>query len=115
MRHIFSGAVLVLISACGVMAVSPDELRPGAADGVTFSTKGRVTYGQVWTAALSAMGNGMSIVESHKPSGAIKSRVGTAPAGKVVAFFITPTSPQAVEHKIEFVSKTPQGFGQLTS
>ncbi len=111
MKHIFSVAVLVLLSACGVMTVSTDELRPGSADAVTFSTKGRLTYDQVWTAAISAMGNGMTVVESHKPSGAIKSRVGAAPSGKVVAFFITPTSPQAAEYKIELVSKKPQGFG----
>lgn len=112
MKFLSSLMALGLISACGVMTVSTDELRPGSADAVAFSTKGRVTYDQVWTAAMSAMGNGMTVVESHKPSGAIKSRVGAAPSGKVVAFFISPTTPHAPEYRIELVSKTPQGFGQ---
>ena len=110
-KHIFSLAVLALLSACGVMSVSTDELRPGSADGVTFLTKGRVTSDQVWTAAMSAMGNGMAVVESHKPSGAIVSRVGAAPLGKVVAFFITPSSPQTAEYSVELVSNKPQGSG----
>ncbi len=58
------------------------------------------------------MGKGMAVVESHRPSGTIKSRVGAAPTGKVVAFFIRPTTPTAPEYTIELVSKTPQGLGQ---
>ena len=61
---------------------------------------------------MTAMGTGMTIVESHKPSGTIKSRVGAAPTGKVVAFFITPTTPNAPEYTMELVSKKPQGLGQ---
>jgi len=98
------------LSGCGVMTVSTDELRPGSSDGIVLTTIGRTTYDQVWKAATSAMSNGMSIVESHRPSGTIKSRVGSAPSGKVVAIFITPTTPDAREYKIQLVSKTPQGF-----
>lgn len=97
------------LSGCGVMTVSTDELRPGSSDGIVLTTNGR-TYDQVWKAAISAMSNGMSVVESHRPSGTIKSRVGSAPSGKVVAIFITPTTPDAREYKIQLVSKTPQGF-----
>ena len=54
----------------------------------------------------------MNIVYSHKPSGTIKSRVGSAPTGKVVALFITPTTPFASEYRLELVSKKPMGMGQ---
>jgi len=101
-----------ILSACGVMTVDEHELQPGSADGVTFSTTGRPTYDQVWVAATKAMSNGMAIVYSHKPSGTIKSRVGAAHTGKVVAIFITPTTEHAPQYRIELVSKKPMGFGQ---
>lgn len=112
MKTLLSAVAFVALSGCAVMTVSPDQLQPGSADGVTFTTTGRPTYDEVWRAATKAMGTGMTIVHSHKPSGTIKSRVGAAPSGKVVAFFITPTTPTATEYRIEHVSKTPQGFGQ---
>jgi hypothetical protein len=104
--------LMALLNGCTVMTVSEDELQRGSADAVTFKTTGRPTYDKVWSSAMTAMGIGMTIVESHKPSGTIKSRVGSAPTGKVVAFYITPTTPTAPEYTIELVSKKPMGFGQ---
>ena len=112
MKTMLSAVLLVLSSGCAVMTVSEDQLQRGSADAVTFKTTGRPTYDKVWSSAMKAMGTGMTIVESHKPSGSIKSRVGAAPTGKVVAFFITPTTPTAPEYTIELVSKKPMGFGQ---
>ncbi|MGB4116086.1 MAG: hypothetical protein WBK51_06030 [Polaromonas sp.] len=112
MKTILSLMLLAMLSGCAVMTVSEDQLQRGSADAVSFKTTGRPTYDKVWSSAMTAMGTGMTIVESHKPSGTIKSRVGAAPAGKVVAFFITPTTPNAPEYTIELVSKKPQGFGQ---
>jgi hypothetical protein len=112
MKRLLSAIALTMLSGCAVMTVSPGQLQPGSADGVTFKTTGQPTYDEVWKAALKAMATGMAIVESHKPSGTIKSRVGAAPTGKVVAFFIRPTTPTAPEYTIELVSKTPQGLGQ---
>jgi hypothetical protein len=101
----------LMLGACSsVFMVNEDMLQPGSADAVRFTISGRPTYDQVWDAATKAMGTGMTIVYSHKPSGTIKSRVGSAPAGKVVAFFITPTSPRAFQYQIETVSKQPQGL-----
>jgi uncharacterized lipoprotein len=111
MKSVFGVLLVAALSGCAVMTVSEDELRPGSADGVSFQTTGRPTYDQVWRAALQAMGTGMTVVESHKPSGTIKSRVGSAPTGKVVAFFITPTTPTAPAYRIETVSKKPMGLG----
>jgi uncharacterized protein YceK len=112
MKMILSLMLMATLSGCGLTMVSEDVLQPGSADGVTFRTTGRPTYDKVWSSAMTAMGTGMTIVESHKPSGTIKSRVGSAPTGKVVAFFITPTTPTAPEYTIELVSKKPRGFGQ---
>ena len=112
MKTILSLMLLAMLSGCAVMTVSEDQLDRGSADAVTFKTTGRPTYDKVWSSAMTAMGTGMTVVESHKPSGTIKSRVGAAPAGKVVAFFITPTTPNAPEYTIELVSKKPMGFGQ---
>jgi hypothetical protein len=102
----------LLLAACGTaFMVNEDMLQPGSAGAVSFKLTGRPSYDQVWNAATKAMGTGMTIVYSHKPSGTIKSRVGSAPSGRVVAFFITPTSPTAVQYQIETVSKQPHGLG----
>jgi hypothetical protein len=110
-KTILSLMLMATLSGCGLTMVSEDVLQRGSADGVSFKTTGRPTYDKVWSSAMTAMGTGMTIVESHKPSGTIKSRVGSAPTGKVVAFFITPTTPTAPEYTIELVSKKPRGFG----
>lgn len=112
MKTLLSLMLLVLLNGCAVMTVSEDELQRGSPEGVSFRTTGRPTYDKVWSSAMTAMSTGMTIAESHKPSGTIKSRVGAAPTGKVVAFFITPTTPTAPEYTIELVSKNPMGFGQ---
>jgi hypothetical protein len=112
MKTAWGAMVLLALSACALSTVTPDQLQPGSADAVTFKTTGRPTYDEVWRAAMKAMCTGMTIVQSHKPSGVIKSRVGAAPDGKVVAFFITPTTATASEYTIELVSKKPQGLGQ---
>ncbi len=90
--------LMLLVSAC----VSTDSLQPNRG-GTSFIVRGK-TYEQIWNAATKAMSTDMQIVESHKPSGAIKSRVGSAPNGKVVGFFIQPTTPSA-DYTITVVSK----------
>lgn len=105
-------ALVSLLSACAVWTVDPNELQRGAADAVIFTPAGRPTYDQVWNAAMKAMGNGMTIVESHKPSGTLRSRLGANYTGKVVAMFISPTTPRAPQYRIELVSKKPMGLGQ---
>lgn len=112
MKVILAIILSLIFNACAVLTVNEHELQPGSADGVTFSTTGRPTYDQVWTAATKAMSTDMKIVYSHKPSGTIKSRVGRDYTGKVVAFFITPTTEHAPQYRIELVSKKPMGFGK---
>lgn len=103
--------VTLFLSACAVLTVNDAELQRGDPNGRSFAVAGRPTYDQVWNAAVKAMSNGMKITESHKPSGTLKSRVGADHTGKVVAFFITPTTPHAPQYTIEIVSKKPMGFG----
>jgi hypothetical protein len=111
-KNLFAALTVALLSACSVWTVDPGELQRGAVDGVTFTTSGRPTYDRVWSAAMKAMSNGMTVVESHKPSGVIRSRVGTEHACKVVALFISPTLPRAPQYSVELVSKRPMGIGQ---
>ncbi|MDO9437315.1 hypothetical protein [Hydrogenophaga sp.] len=104
--------LLLTLGACAVFTVDPNEIQRGSADGVTFTVPGRPTYDQVWAASLKAMGQGMNVVSSHKPSGTIRSRIGSAPSGKVMALFISPTDPRAAQYRIELVGKSPMGMGQ---
>lgn len=80
-----------------------DDLQPGQGRGKSFEVAGK-RYDQIWRAALGAMAQDMSIVEQHKPSGVIKSRVDT---GKVVGLFIAPTTPQAPRYTITIMSRKP--------
>lgn len=104
------------MSACGtyggerLFVVNAHDVRPGEVLGAGFVVKGNHDYDKIWKAAMTAMSNGMTIIESHKPSGVIKSRLGAAPSGKVVGFFITPTAPKAPEYRIETNSISPIGF-----
>jgi hypothetical protein len=119
LRVAATGLVVTLMTAlsgCGtyggeqVFVVGPEHVKPGDARGARFTIKGKFSYDQVWKAAMTAMGNGMTIIESHKPSGVIKSRVGVAPGGKVVGFFISPTTPNAERYQIDTMSIKPIGF-----
>jgi len=112
MKKTISLIPMMLLSACAVFTVNEGELQRGDPNGVTFVTTGRPSYDKVWDAANKAMSNGMKIVESHKHSGTIKSRVGADHTGKVVALFISPTSPNAPQYTIELVSKKPMGLEQ---
>lgn len=103
-RRILSHAGYLFAALALTACVSPDSLQPNGG-GANFTIRGK-TYDQIWNAAIKAMSTDMQIVESHKPSGTIKSRVGMAPSGKVVAFFIQPTGP-AVDYTITVVSKVP--------
>jgi hypothetical protein len=93
-------ASIFLYSCAG--GVSLADLQPGKLGGRTFSVEGK-TYEQIWSAAQAAMTVEMDIVEQHKPSGVIKARVRS---NKVVAFFITPTTPNAYSYNIKVLSKS---------
>lgn len=110
-RAVVLGLALGL-DGCAVFTVDPNEVQRGSADGVTFNVPGRPSYDQVWNASLKAMGTDMNVVSSHKPSGAIRSRIGAAPSGKVMALFISPTDERAPQYRIELVAKSPMGMGQ---
>jgi hypothetical protein len=104
------------LGACGtwggeqIFAVGPEHLRKDNPLSASFGVKAGFTYDQVWKAAMAAMSNGMTVMESHKPSGEIKSRIGAAPSGKVVGFWITPTTPTAASYTIQTLSVRPIGI-----
>lgn len=105
--------LVVLVQAgCAVWTVNPSELQRGDPGAMVFGTSGGATYADVWDAAVYAMGRGMRIEDSDRASGTLRARIGTAPTGKIVALFITPTSPTALEYRIELVSKAPMGMAQ---
>lgn len=92
----------VLLAACA----STDDLQLSHGKGKSFIVSGR-SYEQIWRAATVAMSTDMKIVDSHKPSGVIKSKVVNGTHGKVVGFFIQPADEQAPNYTITIVSKKP--------
>lgn len=92
----------VLVTAC----VTASDLQLSNGKGKSFLVSGR-SYEQIWQAATMAMSTDMKIVESHRPSGVIKSRVINGTQGKVVGLFIQPTDEQAPNYTITIVSKKP--------
>jgi hypothetical protein len=98
-------ALSTVVGACS-FAPSTDSLQPGNGKGASFGVSGK-NYIEIWNAATLAMTHDMQIVESHKPSGVIKSRVVHGTAGKVVGFFIQPTEPHAPRYTITIVSQKP--------
>jgi hypothetical protein len=112
-------ALAASLCGCGtyggeqVFVVGPEHLRQDDPVRASFAVKGGFNYEQIWKAAQTAMSNGMNVIESHKPSGVIKSRVGAAPSGKVVGFWITPTTPNASQYSIHTLSVKPIGFTSL--
>lgn len=85
---------------------STDSLQLSNGKGASFVVSGK-SYEQIWRAAIQAMSTDMQIVESHKPSGVIKSRVVNGSTGKVVGFFVQPTEERAPRYTVSIVSQTP--------
>jgi len=89
-----------LITGCATVG----SLQPGSG-GSTFEVHGK-TYDEIWKASVRAMSNNLTIVESDRVSGTIKSeaRAGMATWGEVVGLFIRPTSPDADKYTVEVQS-----------
>lgn len=110
------GLLLALFALCGcaLTTVNEERVKQGMPEAKVFELPGAdYSYDRVWKAAMSAMGNGMVVIYSHKPSGAIRSRKSNMPTGKVVGFFIRPTTPTASSYQIEIVSKEPVSLFKL--
>jgi hypothetical protein len=113
---LLSPVIAMSLWGCGswrgeqIFVVGPEQLKKDNPLSASFGVKGNYTYEQVWKAAMTAMSNGMTVMESHKPSGEIKSRIGAAPSGKVVGFWITPTTPTAATYTIQTLSVRPIGL-----
>ncbi len=99
-------AIVLFLSLLLAACVSTDSLQSNGDFGDKYVVTGK-SYDKIWRAATVAMSIDMIIVESHKPSGVIKSKVVNGTAGKVVGFFIQPTDESAPQYKINIVSKKP--------
>lgn len=102
MQRLLAMLCCIALSACA----STDNLQLSNGGGKSFSVSGR-SYAQVWQAATLAMSHDMVIVESHRPSGVIKSRVVNGTPGKVVGFFIQPTDASSPRYTVTIVSRKP--------
>jgi len=113
---VLSLLLMLCLAGCGtyrgeqLFVVGPEHVNADDPLARSFAVKNGFGYDQVWKAAMFAMGNGMTVIESHKPSGAIRSRVGSAPSDKVIGFWITPTTPNANQYTIRTISIKPIGI-----
>lgn len=92
-----------------LFSVGPEDVKSGDPQAAAFAVPGHHGYDRIWKAALQAMSRDMTIVESHRPTGVIKSRAGD----KMIGFFITPTAPSAPQYRIETFSIRPIGLNSL--
>ena len=100
-------AILATLACLPLLAcVGTDALQLSNGGGKSYVVIGK-SYEQIWRAATVAMSTDMRIVESHKPSGVIKSQVINGTPGKVVGFFVQPTDENAARYTITVVSKKP--------
>jgi hypothetical protein len=100
--------MLVVMSGCATV----DSVQPGT--GTKVEVRGK-TYDEVWRASVRAMSNNLTIVDSNKPSGTIRSeaRAGIATWGEVVGLFIRPATAGAPTYTVE-VSSMKRLVGQFT-
>lgn len=105
-RNNVKTTTILLFSLILAACVSTDNLQSNGDFGDHYLVTGK-NYEQIWRAATVAMSTDMNIVESHKPSGVIKSKVVNGTRGKVVGFFIQPTDENSPRYKINIVSKKP--------
>lgn len=106
MQKLLNSALALLWSLLLTACVSTDGLQLSNEKGSSYVVTGK-SYEQIWQAATVAMQTDMDIVESHKPSGVIKSKVVNGTRGKVVGFFIQPAHESAPRYTINIVSRWP--------
>lgn len=89
-----------------------DSLQPGS--GRKFLVQGK-TYDDIWKASVRSMSRNLTIVESDKSRGLIRSeaRAGIATWGEVVGVFISPSQPGAPVYTVE-VESLKRSMVQIT-
>jgi hypothetical protein len=93
--------LIILIVASGCADV--ESLVPGR--GSSFSVSDR-DYNEIWKAAVKVVGRSLTIVDSDKGSGRIRSeaRAGAMTFGEVIGVFITPTLSGKRLYTVEVIS-----------
>lgn len=100
MKNLAIVLLLCLSSGCATVG----SLQPGAG-GSTFDVTGK-SYEEIWKASVRGMSTNLTIVESDKAAGTIKSeaRMGMATWGEVVGLFVRPTAANADRYTVEVQS-----------
>ena len=109
MKNILALLLVCVCSGCATV----DTLHPGSG-GSTFQVHGK-SYDEIWKASVRAMTSNLTIVESDKASGNIKSeaRAGIATWGEVVGLFIRPLPANPASYTVE-VKSLKRSRGQIT-
>lgn len=100
MKKLISVLLFGLCAGCATVGT----LQPGSG-GSTFEVTGK-RYDEVWKASVRGMSTNLTIVESDRASGTIKSeaRAGMTTWGEVVGLFIRPTTADAGRYTLEVQS-----------
>lgn len=100
MKNLVAALLLCLSAGCATIG----SLQPGSG-GSTFDVVGK-NYDEIWRASVRGMSSNLTIVESDKATGTIKSeaRVGMATWGEVVGLFIRPVNANADRYTVEVQS-----------
>lgn len=100
MKNLTALMLCCFVTGCATIG----SLQPGAG-GSTFEVTGK-SYDEIWKASVKGMSSNLTIVESDKASGSIKSeaRVGMATWGEVVGLFIRPAAANAERYTVEVQS-----------
>lgn len=99
-RRVVCCAALLALAGCA----TTDSLQPGTG-GSTFEVRGK-SYDEIYRAAVRAVRNNLTLVESSKETGTIKaeSRAGMSTWGEVAGVFIRPPQPGASVYVVEVES-----------
>ncbi len=95
--------LLLAVAAALPSCATVDSLQPGS--GRKFLVQGK-SYDEIWKASVRSMSRNLTIVESDKAHGLIRSeaRAGIATWGEVVGVFISPARPGAPVYTVEVES-----------
>lgn len=107
-RFLLLLAAIATLPSCATV----DSLQPGS--GRKFLVQGK-SYDEIWKAAVRSMSRNLTIVESDKTRGLIRSeaRAGIATWGEVVGVFISPPNPGAPTYTVE-VESLKRSMVQIT-
>ena len=102
MKNILALLLVCVCSGCATIGT----LEPGSG-GSTFEVHGK-SYDELWKASVRAMSNNLTIVESDRTAGNIKSeaRAGMTTWGEVVGLFIRPMTANSYRVEVQSLKRS---------